>query len=393
MKKEKILIVDDEAKMRELARIFLEDEGFVVLEAGDGMEALEKCKENKPELVLLDIKMPGMDGVQALKIIKKNYPETEVVMVTAVGELETALSCIREGAFGYQLKPVNFEVMLMEAARALEHRRLVLENKEYLAGLEKKVEEKTRELTLKNRELEKMDELKSKFIDCISHELRTPLTQIIGCISVLKMYLQERNIELEENLLRIIQGGTDRLNRVIADMVKVLQAEFKEGLLNKNRVLVNELVQMICSRASFFAKIRKQQLEYLLPERKIYFEADEGKFTDILVNLCMNAIKFTPNGGKIFVLLEDAGNSFRVTVKDSGIGISADEKLHIFKKFYEAGDSLTHSTGTYQFKSGGLGLGLSIAKLFTEMHGGEIQVKSPGKDQGSAFTVEFPLKK
>ncbi len=133
----RILIVDDEKKVCQLLEKYLGAKGFAVTSAHDGAEALAKCPEFDPQVALLDITMPKMNGVECLKQIKKKYPDTEVVMTTAITELKTAISCMQEGAFGYLTKPLDFENLVVEVNRSLEHRRLVLENKEMFLLLKK----------------------------------------------------------------------------------------------------------------------------------------------------------------------------------------------------------------------------------------------------------------
>jgi response regulator RpfG family c-di-GMP phosphodiesterase len=148
-----ILVVDDEVKVCEIVGRFLQAKGFVVSIAHNGLEALEVLTSQKPDVVVMDIRMPKMDGVECLKRIKETAQDTEVIMATAVGELDTGISCMKEGAFGYLHKPLNLENLLVEISRALEHRRLVRENKDYQENLEKKVEERTREVRELNEKL------------------------------------------------------------------------------------------------------------------------------------------------------------------------------------------------------------------------------------------------
>ncbi len=142
----KILIVDDEIKVCEIIGKFLKAKGFAVSKAHNGIEALEVIDSFKPEVVMLDIKMPKMDGVECLRQIKTDFSDTEVIMATATDDLDTAISCMQTGAFGYLHKPLNLNDLQMQIHRALEHRRLVLENRDYQENLERKVEERTKEV-------------------------------------------------------------------------------------------------------------------------------------------------------------------------------------------------------------------------------------------------------
>ncbi len=243
------------------------------------------------------------------------------------------------------------------------------------------------------KELEKLDELKSKFINTISHEMRTPLSKIIGGMDLLEDFLDEKGGDIEKKLFSIIKSGSERLHYIADDMLRIVKAEFQCPILIKEKTSINELVSKVFMEAEYFAGLRKQAMSCALTGEDVWFEGDRGKLHDVLMNLTMNAIKFTPDGGEISISLEQDKDSFRIKIEDSGIGVGDEEKLHIFKKFYGAGNIDHHSTGTFQFNSKGMGLGLPIAKHFVEMHGGKIRVESEGKDKGSAFILEFQQKK
>ncbi len=392
------LVVDDEENIVKLVTHWARKVGLNPFGFMDPLEALEAFERGDYKLVITDLKMPGMSGHELLRKVKAIAPDTEVIIITGHGDIEDAIDAMRQEVYDFIRKPFLAKDLTQCIERAVDkiilkedNKRLFRDLKEMNQSLEQQVEKRTEELTQKNKELEKLDVLKSKFIACVSHELRTPLTQIDSGMFVLKTLLGEKATEVQSKLINIIDVGSKRLNSVVQHMTKILQGEYKDGLLRKERISINALVKEVWSEASYFAGLRKQDLLYNLPDREIFFDGDKEKLTDIFLNLCMNAIKFTPDGGNISISLTNTGSSFKVIVKDNGIGLSAEDQLHIFKKFYEAGDVMFHSSGTFQFKAGGLGLGLSIAKLFSEMHGGEIKVESDGEDKGSTFIVELPL--
>jgi putative two-component system response regulator len=139
----KILIVDDEARVREILSRKLADEGYHCLTAPNGNNALKLLKADKVDLVLLDIMMPGKSGAEVLKEIKDTHPDTAVIMVTAVADVQTAIGLMKAGAYDYIIKPVELNVLLVSLNRALEKRRLIIENKDYQSHLENRVEEQT----------------------------------------------------------------------------------------------------------------------------------------------------------------------------------------------------------------------------------------------------------
>jgi len=142
----RVLVVDDEEGVRNLLQRTLEGTGYNVVTAADGQEALDKMSELDIEVVLLDIKMPGMSGIEVLKQLTAYYPDTCVVMVTAVGDAQTAVETMKLGAYDYIIKPFNPEEMVLTVQRAVEKRDLWLENKRHHANLEKRIGEQAKQL-------------------------------------------------------------------------------------------------------------------------------------------------------------------------------------------------------------------------------------------------------
>ena len=144
--KAKILIVDDEVRVREILSRKLADEGYHCLTAPNGNNALKLLKTDQVDLVLLDIMMPGKSGTKVLKEIKAKYPDTAVIMVTAIADVQTAIGLMKVGAYDYMIKPVELNVLLVSLDRALEKRRLLIENRDYQLHLEQKVKEQTKKI-------------------------------------------------------------------------------------------------------------------------------------------------------------------------------------------------------------------------------------------------------
>ena len=148
-----ILVVDDEPAIRDLLQEGLKDSGYICTIASDGYEALDCLRECEFPLVLSDIDMPRMDGVKLLQALQEGHPDTEVIMITGVVDVEVALQAIRMGASDYITKPFNLEQVRFTIRKALEKRRLILENREYQRNLEEKVAERTAQLLVKHREI------------------------------------------------------------------------------------------------------------------------------------------------------------------------------------------------------------------------------------------------
>jgi signal transduction histidine kinase len=252
------------------------------------------------------------------------------------------------------------------------------------------VTESYRELQEKNRQLEdsfaklkELDRLKSNFLATMSHELRTPLTSVIGYSEMMleglggPLTAEQREylgiiMEKGENLLQLITSILD-ISKIEAGRVRLVLSEVDAGQVMRDAV------------ATVLPLARKKGLKVACePPRIPRIHADRDKLRQCLVNLCSNAVKFTPAGGQITVSAEplpDARVAIHVT--DSGIGISEEHLERVFDVFYQVDGSSTREYG-------GAGLGLAIVKSFVEAHGGEVRVGSR-PNEGSVFTVVLPV--
>lgn len=267
--------------------------------------------------------------------------------------------------------------------------------------------------------LARLNKMKDSFLGIASHELKTPLTVIMGYSELILSDMQEK---IDSNFLDMVQNianAAARLDNIVKDMVDISMIDEKRLQLKLDEISVNRLIEESISELRFFISMRKQQLILEFDESIPSIKGDNLRLMQLLSNVIGNAIKFTPDGGRIIIstrakyLLRSKQTStpdislpvvnigkeqhlyVEVTIADTGIGIDIDDQLRIFDKFYEVGNIEEHSSGKVAFKSRGAGLGLSIAKGIVEMHGGEIWVESPGynPDQfpGSTFHIVLPL--
>ncbi len=240
-----------------------------------------------------------------------------------------------------------------------------------------------------NNDLHKLDDMKAKFVNITSHELKTPMTVLTNCISILKTEIDHGENEMVGKVLSYMEEGIERLDRLIAHIVKISRHIDQDIEIFKLDFSLNELLQKVADEMAIFIEKRNQVLEMNLdPTDKIIY-SDQEKIRQIAESLMLNAIKFTPDGGTIKLLSRFEDNAAIIGVEDNGIGISDDKKADIFKAFYEGGNTMYHSSGTYEFQSGGLGLGLAICNNFIELLGGQIGVESE-EGEGSNFEVMIP---
>jgi signal transduction histidine kinase/Tfp pilus assembly protein PilF len=245
------------------------------------------------------------------------------------------------------------------------------------------------ELKKAHKQLMKLDEMKSKFINITSHELRTPLTAIQGYVFYLKKDLTDD--ERYAKLLEILEQNMLRLSSTVNDVINISKLTSNEMKFKLSEIDIKETVEEVIHRNEPIFDKRNQAFHSEIQDNIGSIEGDKIHLQQAITNILNNAIKYTPDGGEISVSVFRDRKNLYIRIKDTGIGIPEDELNNIFMKFYEVQDISHHSSGTYQFKSGGLGLGLSIAKEIVEGHGGYIDVKSQ-VEKGSSFTIILPYR-
>ncbi len=234
--------------------------------------------------------------------------------------------------------------------------------------------------------LKELDEIKKEFVYRASHELKTPLNSINVASAILLKYYQEVLNERVQKLLNIINSGGERLKKLVDDLVEITRIESRIMKLEKKRENIVEIINNMVNELALFAKERGLSLTASL-EGNFLLEIDKTRFEQVLSNLIVNAIKNTPEGGKISIEVEQTPQFLNIKVIDTGVGVTAEEKEKLFKKF---GKIERHGKGM-DLNIEGSGLGLYISKEIVEMHGGRITVESEGKNKGATFIVSLPI--
>ncbi|MDB4968178.1 MAG: histidine kinase [Myxococcales bacterium] len=260
------------------------------------------------------------------------------------------------------------------------------------------VEEASRELTEKNRRLaqaverlQEADRVKSNFLATVSHELRTPLTSVIGYSEMLLEGIAgELNDEQREYVRTVMEKG-DQLLQLITGILDISRMEAGEMRIDRQPFDLDEVVSVALSTIAPHARRKKLQMACTVPPGLPLVLGDRDKIRQVLLNLLGNAVKFTPEGGKVEVSAVpaplssavDSTRAVRVSVRDSGIGIPPEHQKRVFDPFFQVDNTSTREYG-------GTGLGLSIVKRLVEAHGGVVSIESDG-GRGSAFSFTIPL--
>ncbi len=289
--------------------------------------------------------------------------------------------------------------------------------KDELGDLARDFDEMTRQLQKNVNQLARSNEAKRRFMELAGHELRTPVTYLLGVCQLAQKQIQQlataatdgtpedadtvalaaKNAAATQAAMAKIAAKTQRLSRIIDNLLKLVNNDQFTTRLNKGPVDMRALLLQVTSDHRPFIQERKQTLIVDVAENLPSIEADRDKLEDALSNLVSNAIRFSPDGGTVRVAAHEVvGDMVEILVEDSGPGIPAADLANLFEPFYTGSDILHHHSGTFEYGSKGIGLGLAIVRRFIELHGGIVRAHAivrEGKTSGTQFQILLPLAK
>jgi signal transduction histidine kinase len=270
---------------------------------------------------------------------------------------------------------------------------------EYSQRLVDRLEDKIRELEQAHAELQRVEKMKSDFIILASHELRTPLTSIYGHAQLLLQNPSIPGSPDEEGsaryLLQRIGDATQRLGQVFDEIRNVSLIDADRLNLAQDPVILKPLIHSVVENLQTLGPPRDLQFEFEGLEELPILRGDTRRLHQAVWNIVSNAIKCTPDGGRIRIVGCQIEDTVDIAVHDTGVGIPPDERERIFNRFYVLEDTIRHHSSKTAFKGGGLGLGLAVAKGIIEAHGGQTWAESEGYDEeklpGSTFHILLPV--
>lgn len=364
----RILVVDDDAKNRKLLRDILESRGHTVAEASDGATALRLAAETSPDVVLLDIMMPGLDGFEVCKRLKQasDTQTISVILVTALTDRSDRLKGIEVGANDFLVKPIDSRDLVLRVRNAV-----------HMKQLHDRLNESYQRL----KELEKLRDDLSRWI---VHDMKNPMGAISGHLELLLMTAEDKLDAEQRECVDEALGATRRLIKMADTLLDIGRMEERQMPLKPARCDVAALARDAVAAVRVVANERK--LRVRPPDATVEIECDPELVSRVWSNLLDNAIKYAPSEGEITLRVDDGPDATRCEVIDNGPGVPAEYRTKIFEKFGQVGmrrDKKAHSTG----------LGLAFCKLAVELHGGRIGVISEEGKAGSTFWFELPKSK
>jgi signal transduction histidine kinase len=384
MRKQKILVVEDDEELRRDHAGVLASEGYQVLEASTCADALRLARAESPDLILLDAALPDGESVGVCQQIKAHEGLRDTFVVMLSGRDTTAehqAEALFAGADGYLAKPVESVALKANVLAFLRIR----QNEEALRESERRYRAQAEELRAANRRLEEYNRLKAEFVANMSHELRTPLTAIIG-FAQLAQLTGGRDGEMPKRYAdafeRILRNG-QHLLALINDVLDVSKIEAGRMKIHREHVDLVEVVQGAFAELQSLAERKGLEYRLRVPERLPLAYTDPLRLRQVVINLLSNAAKFTARGRVEAELAAQGREHFRIVVRDTGIGIEERSLPIIFERFRQVDGSMTRAAS-------GVGLGLSIVRQIVDLLGGEIEVTSK-VGEGSTFTVTLPL--
>jgi signal transduction histidine kinase len=384
----RLLVVDDEESVALTVSEVLRQEGFRVETASSGNEAVQLLEKADYDLVLTDLHMEGGDGISVLAEIQQRSPLTISIVLTGFASVETAIAAMRSGAYDYLVKPCNIDDLKHTVKRGVEHRLLMLREREARARLEEfnrelqqRVEERTIELVRRNEELAEANRAKDIFLATLSHELRTPLTPVLGWVNLLKTGALDQSSVAQA--LDTIERNARLQARLVDDLLDISRIVTGKLQFEREPVDLNAIVRAAIDTMRSQAEQRGIKLSSQLTDTPLMVQGSPVRLEQIVLNLLSNAIKFTEAGGSVSVNAGQSGGEAAVVVEDTGLGIAPEFLPHVFESFRQADGSTTR-------QHGGLGLGLAIVRALAKLHGGDVRAESEGLGKGARFSFVIP---
>jgi two-component system, sensor histidine kinase and response regulator len=371
---DRILVIDDEQGLREGCRRVLTRYRFQVDLAATGHEGLALFRQNRPDLVLLDVMMPDVSGIELMNTLHADDPDLVCIIITGYATVELAVEAMKLGAYDFIAKPFSDDNLLLAVEKGLEKRRLEQE-----ARRMQQAEEEARRLSQEKVMLEELDRVKTAFMRKVAHELRAPIAAIQSfLVSILAGY---GSPAAQHEMMERAVARSGELLDLVNDLLNLSRLKDAKIEPKKQEVSLKEVLDEVLNLHAADAHQKRIALDVSCEDCPAIL-ADPGHIKQLWTNLVSNAIKYTPEGGKVRICLRVKDGVIVGDVEDTGIGIGPEDLPRLFEEFFRTEKAKA-------FAQYGTGLGLSIVRQIVSECGGDIGVKSE-VSKGTRFTFRLP---
>jgi signal transduction histidine kinase len=376
----RVLVAEDEEAVREaLVDLLSSDAAIeVVGSAKDTDEAIQMATDCKPDVALVDVKMPGGGGARAAREIRANSPQTHVVALSAYEDRRTVLEMLRAGVVGYVVKGTSADEILRTVRRSLRGQGSL--SVEVTADVIHELVALLDRSEALSRELQELDRTKSELIQIVSHELFTPMTTIQGFAMLVSEQGEALKVDEVRDLADGVMRAGDRLKRLVGNLEAAARLDRAGVEVATRPMAAKDLVLRVLSEFPRFAEriVTNDALEE--PEVRLWADLELG--ARALIVVVENALAFSGEDGMVEISIQPSEGDVRVTVSDHGLGVPEELRDRIFDAFTQTDGSITRSHE-------GLGIGLFLARRIMRAHGGDLMY-APRPGGGSSFTLSFP---
>lgn len=333
-------------------------------------EALEKISAAPFDVCLLDYRLGAHNGLELLRETRDLGFDAPIILLTGQGDQEVDIEAMKAGAADYLVKSQ------INAANLERSIRYAIQQKQMEEERIRRIREQ-----LARTQAEAANKAKDDFLAMVSHELRTPLNAMLGWVGILRT--NKGKEEVYARAIDAIERSAKAQTRLVNDLLDISRMVSGNLSIEKLPLHLAAVVEPVLDAAYPAAREKSIEIGAELETSSKRVIGDPNRLQQVVNNLVQNAIKFTPQGGRVDVRLTYDGDRARIIVADTGKGIGGEFLPYVFERYRQARDS---SEGRI-----GLGLGLAIARHIVDAHGGKIEAESEGEGRGSVFTVELPV--
>ncbi len=356
----KILIIDDEEIVLDSCTQILKKGKYQIQTANNGNDGLALLKDYLPDIVFVDLKMPGISGFEVLDQIHEFDPSIVTIVITGFATVNSAVEAMKKGTYDFLPKPFTPDELRLITKRGLERRQLVLE-------------------TIALRREKEM--LREHFSAIISHELKSPLSALQQNLYALADDLENVLSEDQAQKIKRLQSRINDLIKMINTWLRSISVDYLTIRENFGPVSIPLVIEKTVESVQPHAIRKDVDIHTSIADELRQVLGDEGTLVEALVNIAGNAVKYSRLGGQIWIRAEEEVEYVNITIKDEGVGIDNDDLPHVFDDFYVGKSRIDGERRS--------GVGLAITRRIIEAHNGSITVESElGK--GSSFTIHLP---